>query len=683
MADALTYDVFLSHSQKDANIVRRIAERLKADGVRVWFSDFEVRPDDDLTKRIEDGLEHSRTLVLFTSANAFGSDWAQLEAGTFGFRDPLNTQRRFVLVRLDDAPVRGSLAQVSAISLGRAGIHGIEYSMLLRACQGPRLEKPADFDPLVDKVVSLEGATSAFCTAFSPDGQYALTGCADGNVRFWEVASGRAVSILSGHAHEVFDVAFSPDGRHGLSGSSDRTVRLWNLSDSLTVHALTGHAADVLSVAFSPDGCHLLSGSGDATLRLWEAQTGRALRVLEATTMVYSVAFSPDARYVLSGYGNGAVWLWELANGRVAQTMEGHTARVLSVAFSPDGRHVLSGSADTTVRLWDLHSGRAVRVLEGHTADVRSVVFSPNGRHALSSSDDTTARLWDVQSGRCLYVLGGHEAGVRRVAFSRDGLRLQSATWNAVVRIWNLATILKSSVAGEAHIQYTNAKVLLVGDTGAGKTGLATRLALRRWEKSDSTVGMWATQLRLPGEREVWLWDFAGQADQRIVHQLYMDNAALILLLFNADKEDVLPGLRDWQAALQRTVRASVPRLLVAGRIDTGFKASRGKLQAFAQEQGMAYYETSAKTAEGCDVLRKAMIANIPWELMEKRTSPRIFKLVKDEILKLRDEGQVLQTYKELRETLWRRLPNEPPFTDEILRTVISLLDSPDRKSVV
>ena len=44
---------------------------------------------------IEEGQEHSRVLVLCMSANAFGSDWAQLEAGTFRFRDPLNQERRF------------------------------------------------------------------------------------------------------------------------------------------------------------------------------------------------------------------------------------------------------------------------------------------------------------------------------------------------------------------------------------------------------------------------------------------------------------------------------------------------------------------------------------------------------------------------------------------------------------
>ena len=61
--------------------------------------------------KIEEGLEHSRVLVLCMSANAFGSDWAQLEAGTFRLREPLNQERRFIPLRLDDAPIRGSQAQ--------------------------------------------------------------------------------------------------------------------------------------------------------------------------------------------------------------------------------------------------------------------------------------------------------------------------------------------------------------------------------------------------------------------------------------------------------------------------------------------------------------------------------------------------------------------------------------------
>jgi len=178
-------------------------------------------------------------------------------------------------------------------------------------------------------------------------------------------------------------------------------------------------------------------------------------------------------------------------------------------------------------------------------------------------------------------------------------------------------------------------------------------------------------------DREIWLWDFGGQADQRLIHQLYMDNAALILLLFNADQDDILQGLRDWLTALKRGLKHDIPHFLVAARIDTGFRASKGKLLAFSKDQGLAYYETSAKEGTGCNELRKAMIAAIPWEKMEKRTSPRIFKLIKDEILKLRDEGQTLHTFKELRELLWRRLPHECRFNNDTLSTVIHLLDGP------
>ena len=114
--DAFQFDVFLSHSAKDKAVVRAVAERLRKDGLKVWFDEWvlvgrvSVEPTKPLAK-IEEGLEHSRVLVLCMSAHAFGSDWAQLEAGTFRFRDPLNKERRFIPLRLDDALIKGSLAQ--------------------------------------------------------------------------------------------------------------------------------------------------------------------------------------------------------------------------------------------------------------------------------------------------------------------------------------------------------------------------------------------------------------------------------------------------------------------------------------------------------------------------------------------------------------------------------------------
>jgi len=133
MRDEFKYDALLSHSSKDKAIVRPLAERMRVDGLRVWFDEWEIKPGDNIPAKIEEGLEHSRVLVLCMSANAFGSDWTQLESGTFRFRDPLNKERRFIPLRLDDAPIKGSLAQFLYINWLPADREQ-EYAKLLEAC---------------------------------------------------------------------------------------------------------------------------------------------------------------------------------------------------------------------------------------------------------------------------------------------------------------------------------------------------------------------------------------------------------------------------------------------------------------------------------------------------------------------------------------------------------------------
>jgi GTPase SAR1 family protein len=109
--------------------------------------------------------------------------------------------------------------------------------------------------------------------------------------------------------------------------------------------------------------------------------------------------------------------------------------------------------------------------------------------------------------------------------------------------------------------RYTNAKVVLVGESGVGKTGLALRLAEDRWQETGSTHGMNVWRLNLPEvetdgmEREVWLWDFAGQPDYRLIHQLYMDETALALMVIDPQRDDPFEPLDHWERALSVAVK--------------------------------------------------------------------------------------------------------------------------------
>ena len=107
MPDAFQYNIFLSHSAKDKAVVRPLAERLlaerlRADGLKVWFDEWVLKPVVPLAHQMGEGARRAGESCM--SANAFGSDWAQVESGTLRtgqrpFRNPLNKERRFLPLR--------------------------------------------------------------------------------------------------------------------------------------------------------------------------------------------------------------------------------------------------------------------------------------------------------------------------------------------------------------------------------------------------------------------------------------------------------------------------------------------------------------------------------------------------------------------------------------------------------
>src|SRR5207248_2694792 len=82
------------------------------------------------------------------------------------------------------------------------------------------------------KKIETDHSLYAFCVAFSPDGKRVVSGggCFDerpGEVKVWDVTTGKKVCEYEGHTNNVVGVAFFPDGKRIASASHDGTVRVW------------------------------------------------------------------------------------------------------------------------------------------------------------------------------------------------------------------------------------------------------------------------------------------------------------------------------------------------------------------------------------------------------------------------------------------------------------------------
>jgi small GTP-binding protein len=696
--DQFRFDVFLSHSSRDKSVVLYIAERMRADGLRVWLDAWEIHPGDSIPAKIEEGLEHSRVLVFCMSKNAFGAEWAQLESGTFRFRDPLNRERRFIPVRLDMAPIPSSLAQFLYIEWAR---DDGEYSKLLEACRPPAELEIADLQTVPEQSASLSFKLPCVLPlwryVFDQEGTRAITTNNLGFVQDWDLASQVAIRTYSACAGPVVAAALASDGHHVLTGDATGTVRMFSLQSKRRTKALRRSDDEIWSVTLSKDQELGVAGSRRGQITVWNLRTKLPQLVLEGhKATVWIVAWSPDQSLLLSGSSDRTARVWNIDNDRCIFVLEGHVAAIKAAAWSGDQQFLVTGSNDKSLRLWELKTGRCLRIFTGHRAGINDVAFSADGRFVLSAGADRTLCIWEVESGRCVRKLHGHPVSVISASWSSDQRRIISGDFSGNVKIWDVSHLTGgvASTKPVGHkltalvdqVQYTNAKVLLVGESGAGKTGLSKALAGEKWVPSDSTVGAWATQWPLPVsaetgiEREIWLWDFGGQADQRLIHQLYMEDAALAVLVFDGQRGDVYETIGQWDRDLGKASKKAFTKVLVAGRVDAGgMRVSRSSMEAFAKERNFAcFLESSAKTGFGCEELKSAIVSGIRWEDISWRSSPLLFKRLKEEIIRLKDQGRVLMRLNELRDALRLRLAGrDDQFTDEELTAVIGLLAGP------
>jgi WD40 repeat protein len=206
--------------------------------------------------------------------------------------------------------------------------------------------------------------------AIRPDGREVAIGATDGTIRLWDLSTGRVSRTLSGHTGRVVGLAYDRGGLRLASTSAfgepnhfvarpGGELKLWDVATGRELATPRRGIGVFRFLAFSPDGHRLVLSDGgysdeSGEAQVWDAATGRMLFTLRGhTTNVWEAAYSPDGTRIATASNDRTVKLWDAVTGQEVFTLRGHTAGVQCLAFSPDGHRLASGGIDWTARVWD------------------------------------------------------------------------------------------------------------------------------------------------------------------------------------------------------------------------------------------------------------------------------------------------------------------------------------------
>ncbi|WP_261567711.1 NB-ARC domain-containing protein [Frankia gtarii] len=342
----------------------------------------------------------------------------------------------------------------------------------------PHLDRP---HPALKRVLS-EGDAHVSVLAVSRDGQRLFVGESSdfwgerpGEVRFWDVASGRREGGVRRRSRGVAAVAVRDTARGLLAIANGLgRVDVWDLTSGSHRYSLDAEVGMATRLWFTADGRwlvvgHAAGGPGEGppvAVRIVDSRTGALHRSLPGPGQVELTGVA-DGSWLAVRSGDGLVRLWNIADDTVfavlpagIDTRSVNTMPEISpfvgqlVAISPDGQ-LLATASGRTVFVWDVAT-RSVRTsLTEHDGAVSTVAFLPDGRSLVvgetvrdsGHAEAGCLYVWSIADGSLVSRLPGHAGGVASAVIAPAGEWIAAAEdaeprlsgRRAVIRVWNTA----------------------------------------------------------------------------------------------------------------------------------------------------------------------------------------------------------------------------------------------------
>eukprot|EP01055_Gregarina_sp_Pseudo9_P000393 Gregarina_sp_Pseudo_9__392@NODE_1257_length_1737_cov_23_869258_g1182_i0_p2_GENE_NODE_1257_length_1737_cov_23_869258_g1182_i0NODE_1257_length_1737_cov_23_869258_g1182_i0_p2_ORF_typecomplete_len211_score20_80Ras/PF00071_22/5_4e67Roc/PF08477_13/9e26Roc/PF08477_13/3_7e03Arf/PF00025_21/2_5e19GTP_EFTU/PF00009_27/9_5e07FeoB_N/PF02421_18/1_1e06Gtr1_RagA/PF04670_12/2_6e06MMR_HSR1/PF01926_23/2e05ATPase/PF06745_13/0_00048RsgA_GTPase/PF03193_16/2_5RsgA_GTPase/PF03193_16/0_12SRPRB/PF09439_10/0_00028AAA_22/PF len=149
-------------------------------------------------------------------------------------------------------------------------------------------------------------------------------------------------------------------------------------------------------------------------------------------------------------------------------------------------------------------------------------------------------------------------------------------------------------------------KYIIIGDTGVGKSCLLLQFTDKRFRNDhDLTIGVefGARTVTIDGKQlKLQIWDTAGQESFRSITRSYYRGAAGALLVYDISRRETFNHLTKWLDEVRQNSNVNMTIVLIGNKCDLDRREVTTEEGAeFAQEHGLIFLETSAKTAQNVE----------------------------------------------------------------------------------
>ncbi|KAK9809172.1 hypothetical protein WJX72_010637 [[Myrmecia] bisecta] len=143
------------------------------------------------------------------------------------------------------------------------------------------------------------------------------------------------------------------------------------------------------------------------------------------------------------------------------------------------------------------------------------------------------------------------------------------------------------------------AKLVLLGDMGAGKSSLVLRFVKGQFfDYQESTIGAAFLTKTMPEQNVKFeIWDTAGQERYHSLAPMYYRGAAAAVVVYDITNAESFTKAKTWAKELQRQGNPNMIMALAGNKADLADTraVTTEEAQAYADENGLFFWETSAK----------------------------------------------------------------------------------------